>query len=72
MNQRQATYQRQRDSFTAAMQRDGWTAVSDVFGGTMGWAHETDSGWVVGDQIAFDHYVITWQTPACVRDVLPF
>jgi len=72
MNQQQATYQRQRDSFTAAMQRDGWTAVSDIFGGTVGWAHETDSGWIVGDRIAFEYYIVTWRTPMCIRDILPF
>jgi hypothetical protein len=71
MNQQQATYQRQRASFEAAMQRDGWTAVSDIFGGTVGWAHETDSGWIVGDRIAFEHYIVNRMTPA-VDLPLPF
>jgi len=71
MNQQQATYQRQRASFEAAMQRDGWTAVSDIFGGTVGWAHETDSGWVVGDRIAFEYYIVNRMTPA-VDLPLPF
>ena len=66
----QQTYQRQRAAFTAAMKRDGWTGVSDIFGNTTGWSHETDSGWVVPDNDAFRHYVVTWQTPTCVRDVL--
>ena len=69
MNQQQATYQRQRAAFTEAMQRDGWTAV--ICGGDA-WAHSSDADWVVPDSVAFWHYVATWETPMCVRDVLPF
>jgi aspartate/methionine/tyrosine aminotransferase len=66
---RQQIYERQRDAFTAAMERDGWTAVADVFGGVYAWVHSSDADWPVSDRLAFEHYIVTWQTPVAVRDV---
>ena len=59
----QQIYKRQRASFVAAMERDGWTAVQDVF-----WAHSSDVNWPVSDRMAFEHYIVTWATPMAVRD----
>jgi hypothetical protein len=66
----QQNYERQRTAFTAAMERDGWTAAKDIFGGVCAWTHSSDENWPVSDKLAFTHYVrygATWRTPAVVQ-----
>jgi hypothetical protein len=59
-----AIHNRQRGAFVAAMKRDGWLLIGAY------WSHKNDSLWLVPDADAFRHYVVTWQTPMCVRDEL--